>query len=218
MNIKTLFSEQDRQRLAEAVQAAERSTSGEIVPYIVGQSDHYPEALWRAGSLIGLLILCVFSVLYMATDLWLPYGIAEVAAFVIAGFGLMVLVLMLAPSLKLLLVPSSMLTQRVEERASMAFLAEEVFKTRDRTGILLFVSLLERRVHVLGDSGINSRVRQEEWDEVVKIVVSGMKTGRPAEALIEAIGKCGALLEKRGVEIRPDDTDELDNTIRIHEQ
>jgi putative membrane protein len=218
MNVKTLFSEQDRQRLAEAVKAAEKTTSGEIVPYIVGQSDTYPEALWRAGSLVGLLILCLFSVLYLATDLWLPYGIAEVAAFVIAGFGLAVLVMALVPSLRLLLVPGSMLTQRVEERASMAFLDEEVFKTRERTGILLFVSLLERRVRVLGDSGINAHVRQEEWDDVVATIVAGMKSGKPADALIEAIGKCGALLEKRGVDIRPDDTDELDNTIRIHEQ
>jgi len=218
MKIKTLFSEQDRQRLADAVKAAEQSTSGEIVPYIVGQSDTYPEALWRAGSLVGLSILCIFSVLYLATDLWLPFGIAEVAVFVIAGFALAVLVLALMPSLKLLLVPSSMLTQRVEERASMAFLAEEVFSTRERTGILLFVSLLEHRVRVLGDSGINAQVRQEEWDEIVKVIVAGMKTGRPTDALIEAIGKCGVLLEKRGVHIRPDDTDELDNTIRIHEQ
>jgi putative membrane protein len=218
MNVKTLFSEQDRQRLAEAVKAAERSTSGEIVPYIVGHSDTYPEALWRAGSLVGLLILCVFSVLYLATDVWLPYGVAEVAAFVIAGCGLAILALALVPSLKMLFVPSSMLTQRVEERASMAFLAEEVFKTRERTGIMVFVSLLERRVRVMGDSGINTHVAQEEWDDVVRTIVAGMKAGRPADALVDAIGKCGALLEKRGVQIRPDDTDELDNALRIHEQ
>lgn len=218
MNVKTIFSDQDRQRLAEVVKAAETTTSGEIVPYIVGQSDTYPEALWRAGSLVGLLILCVFSVLYLATDIWLPYGTAEVAVFVIAGFALAVVILALAPRLKLLFIPSSMLTQRVEERASMAFLAEEVFKTRERTGILLFVSLLEHRVHVLGDSGINAKVEQREWDDIVSIIVQGMKSGRPADALIEAIGKCGTLLQKRGVEIRPDDTNELDNAIRISEQ
>ncbi|NNE08244.1 MAG: hypothetical protein HKN20_06745, partial [Gemmatimonadetes bacterium] len=48
-----LFTDADRDRIEEAVRAAEARTAGEIVPVIVAQSDSYPLALRRAG-LIGL--------------------------------------------------------------------------------------------------------------------------------------------------------------------
>jgi putative membrane protein len=104
--------------------------------------------------------------------------------------------------------------RRVAQRAAEAFLAEEVFDTRDRTGILLFLSLLEHKVLVLGDAGINAKVQQSEWEEVVKLIVDGMRSGKPADGLIEAIQKCGALLKREGVVIKPDDKDELSNQMR----
>jgi putative membrane protein len=107
--------------------------------------------------------------------------------------------------------------QRVDERAAMAFLEEEVFVTRERTGILVFLSLFERRVCILGDKGINEQVQKEEWDEIVQIIVSAMKNEAPADGMIEAVWKCGQLLERRGVEIRPDDSNELGDTLRISE-
>jgi putative membrane protein len=108
--------------------------------------------------------------------------------------------------------------QRVDERAALAFLEEELFKTRDRTGIMIFLSLFERRVRIMGDEGINKLVQKEEWDEIVGIIVQAMKNGSPAEGMLEAIWKCGHLLEKHGVQIRPDDTDELDNQIRFSDK
>ncbi|MBI5645840.1 MAG: hypothetical protein HY962_02820 [Ignavibacteriae bacterium] len=215
-NPATLLTQDDQKRIAEAVKAAESRTSGEIVPYIVGRSDPYPEAPWRAGTLVSLLVLGVLAGLWMGTNLWLPYGVAEVALLTIAGFILGAGLTLLFPSLKLLFVSSAVVKQRVDERAGLAFLDEEVFATRDRTGILIFLSLLEHRVRILGDSGINAKVKQEEWDGIVADMVAGMKRGAPGEALVGAIGRCGELLARMGVEIRPDDTNELDNAVRLH--
>ncbi len=110
------------------------------------------------------------------------------------------------------------MARRVGRRASVAFLEEEVFKTRERTGILIFVSLFERRVVVLGDEGIHRRVKPGEWEGIVADIVAGIRARRPADALIEAIGRCGALLERRGVELRPDDKDELADGLRTRER
>jgi putative membrane protein len=67
-------------------------------------------------------------------------------------------------------------------------------RTQGRTGILLFVSLLEHRVQVLADQGINDRVPSGTWDEVVQGIVAGIRADRPAEALCRAIEQCGELL------------------------
>ena len=100
----------------------------------------------------------------------------------------------------------------------MAFLEEEVFSTRDRSGILIFLALFEHRVVVLGDSGINEVVPEDAWQHVVDDLVAGIRARRPAEALVAAIHECGRLLEAHQVEIRPDDTDELPNELRIRER
>jgi putative membrane protein len=74
---------------------------------------------------------------------------------------------------------------------------------------------MEHKVLVLGDSGINAKVRQSEWEEIVRKVVEGMRRGAPAEALVEAVRLCGDLLQKHGLARRPDDTDELPDDMRM---
>jgi putative membrane protein len=210
-----LFTDDDRARLARAVADAERGTAGEIVPYIVGHSDHYPEAPWRAGALLAALVMVALASIHLISTAWLPYGVVETVVATACAFVIGALAVLLVPRLRLLFVPGATVTQRVEERAAMAFLSEQVFATRDRSGILLFLSLLERRVRVMGDAGISAAVKQEEWDGLVSGIVQGMKSGRPAQALEVAIGQCGALLAAHGVAVKPDDTNELDNTVRL---
>ncbi|MFA6232658.1 MAG: TPM domain-containing protein [Bacteroidota bacterium] len=212
---ENLFSEQEKKRIAEAVKAAELRTSGEIVPYIVGRSDTYSEAWLRAGLLLAFFVLFLFALADMGTDLWLPFGYAESGVLVILAFGLGAALTVFVPFVKRLFVPNGILQQRVDERAALAFVSEEVFNTRDRTGILIFISLFERRVRILGDAGINKLVKQEEWDAIVQLIVDAVRNNAAAEGMLEAIWKCGELLERQGVEIRPDDTNELDNRVRF---
>ena len=96
----------------------------------------------------------------------------------------------------------------------MAFLDQEVFRTRDRTGILLFLSLFEHRVVLLADSGIHEKVEEERWEAITARVAAGIRSGKPGPALVEAIRECGALLEQHGVARRADDRDELANELR----
>ena len=105
--------------------------------------------------------------------------------------------------------------REVRQRAVEAFVEHEVFATRERTGVLIFLSLFERRVVVLGDSGINARVKPGEWDGIVAGIVAGIKRGQPGQALVEAIGRCGELLQREGVERRADDANELPDRLHL---
>ena len=214
MRAARYFSKSDLEAIRQAVAGAERRTSGEIVPYVVGASDDYAEARWRGATLGALLGALVAALVHEAAGLWGGWFAAWVtlppAAGGIAGF----LAATLAPPVRRLLVDDAALDRNVRRRAEQAFLAEEVFRTRDRTGILVFLSLFERRVTVLADSGISAVVPQTEWDAIVAGIVAGIRAGRAPAALVEGISACGAVLERHGVEIRPDDRDELSDGLR----
>ena len=210
-----LFSSSDLERISQAVREAERKTSGEIVPYVVDQSDQYGEAAWRGGAVLGAATLVIIAVLHLASDTWLGIGPAEISILTLGAIGLGVTLTHWLPSLKRLLAGNDLLEHRVAQRAAQAFIAEEVFQTKDRTGIMLFLSLLERKVLAVGDSGINAKVDQSEWEDVVASITRGVGEGKPADGLIEAIGKCGLLLQKRGVARSRKDRNELSNQLRV---
>ena len=118
------------------------------------------------------------------------------------------------PALRRWMAGDEILELRSRRRAEVAFLEQEVFKTRDRTGILLFLSLFEHRAVVLGDTGINQKVDQAQWDAIVRDLAAGVRAGRPGPAMVEAVRACGELLERHGVSRRSDDQDELSNELR----
>jgi putative membrane protein len=208
-----LFSAAEMEAIRGAVAAAERGTSGEIVPYVVRASDDYAEAAWKGAALGALGAALAAWAIHRGLDLWGASRFLWMVVPPAAGAALGYLAAHLAP-LRRLLAGSHLLERRVGQRAAAAFLEQEVFRTRARTGILLFLSLFERRVVVLGDSGIHAQVELDEWDAVVRQVTSGIKSGHPTSALVAAIGECGEILARHGLPPLPDDTDELPDDLR----
>lgn len=213
-----LFTDTDRAQIAQAVETAESRTSGEIVPVIVQRSSSYGVVSYRlaiAGAVFGALLHELVKIGYNGWDL--PFLLTDAALFFwMLAFGLLSAIV--GPKISgvlRLFAGSEMLDERVHQRAQMAFLSEQVFATRDRTGILLLVSLDEHRVEVLGDKGINERVEASDWADVVEDIVKGIRSKTPVDGLVAAIERCGHLLEEKGVARRFDDTDELSNAPRI---
>jgi putative membrane protein len=116
------------------------------------------------------------------------------------------------PSLRRLFISPAEMTEEVEEAALTAFYRHRLAETRDRTGILLFVSVYERRAVVLADKGINLKVTPETWQQVVDLVLRGIRTGRPADGLCEAVARCGQIVSAQ-FPVRAGDKDELRNLI-----
>ena len=215
--MKTLIENLDREKIAAAVSDAENRTAGEIVPYVVPRSDRYEIAVWRGASAVALLSVTVVLLIvqfYQGWGLgWLftPWAVAMVA--LLGGVGGAILGAYVPP-IQRALAGSDMLDLTVHRAAMQAFVEEEVFSTRDRTGILLFVSLHEHRIEVLGDTGINAKVSEDEWINVVHRIRTGIENRNLTAGLVDAIEMCGKMLERRGVDIRPDDENELSDSIR----
>lgn len=218
---RPLLPESDQERIREAVSRAELQTSGEIVPYLVSRSDSYTEIYWK-GAVGGALGLSAVHLL--VTWLYAGWGLEWLFTFwsvfisVLLGGVLGAGIVAFAKPLRRWLVGEGTLTRRIHRRAKEAFLEEEVFDTVERTGILLFVSLFERRIVVLGDAGINAKVEQDEWTGIVDLMRADIRDGRLADAFVDAIERCGELLRRRGVERREDDVDELPDDVRLREK
>lgn len=216
-----VLSAPDLERIRVAVGAAEKRTAGEIVPFVVRQSGDYDVSTWRAASVGALLAAAAAlgaSWLYDGWGLTWLYSAWTVEAATVLGGVLGALVGEYVPAARRMLAGPGLLAETVHRRAAQAFLDEEVFTTRDRTGILLFVSLFEHRIEVVGDMGINDKVETAEWVAVVDLVRAGIVRGDLAGGLVAAVDLCGDLLHRRGVGIRHDDTDELPDTVRLRDE
>jgi putative membrane protein len=218
--MRTDLDRMDDEAIQAAVRRAEERTAGEIVPVVVPQSGRYAVARWRGAAVAALLALLGGGLLLHLCE---GGGLgAPLASWIVVGTSLAVgalgavAVTYVAP-LRRLFAGSALLAASVRRRALQFFVQEEVFDTRDRTGILIFVSLLERRVHVVGDTGIHERVRADDWKEVEARVREGIRTDALTDGLVEAIEMCGRLLERRGVNVRPDDENELSDAVRTQE-
>ncbi len=210
----SLFSEADLRRIEAAVRDAETKSRGEIVTAAVPASGRYAGAVWTGACLGSLTALLGLVLVHWLGDFW---GVGSpLWALLAAGGGAVLghLVVGGSDALKRLLTSDEVMARQVDLAARASFVDHEVFATRDRSGVLIFISLLEHRVEILADSGIEARVEAGEWDGIVAGIVQGIRAGRAADALVEAIGNCGEILDRRGLERRPEDVDELGDGLR----
>jgi putative membrane protein len=216
MRISALFSEADLESIRKAAAAAERSTSGEIVPYVVERIDDHAEARWRAATIGALVAALAAGAAHALVGYWSGYGVAWITLPVLIGAGLGFLVGGAAPVTRWLM-PADALDAMALRRAEAAFLEEEVWRTRDRTGILVFLALYEHRAVILADQGIHRAVPSGLWQELVDELVAGVAAGEAARALERTVRRCGEVLVEHRVTRQPDDRDELDDRPRIRE-
>lgn len=209
------FTDQEKENIKQAVQDLEQVTSGELVPYFVPSSDKYEEASWYSAAVVGLFALVVIAFLSYTWSLPVQLTPIDTAliviGFMLAGF----LTPIIFPFTVRLISSRETLDQRVYQRAIEAFLEEGIYKTNDKIGILIFVSKLEHKVVVLGDEGINQKVKTEDWQVIVDTVVKGIKDKEIGQGLVAAIGKCKELLLSHGFNTKADGPNELSDDLRI---
>lgn len=198
---KYLTTEQQAM-IREAVNRAESRTSGEIAPMLVADSDDYREAAVQAALVIAAFLSLAVSLIVNDTSVWF---------FIPLTFILYIPLLALVrrlPALKLAFTPAARVREIVHRRALRAFFERGLHRTREENGILIFISLLEHKVWILGDRGINAVIPPERWTSLATALVSGIREGRMAEALVATITEAGDILQDH-FPSRKDDSNEL---------
>ena len=217
MSIQKRFSAPELERIKAAVREAESKISGEIVPVFVEKSGFYTIANYR-GALLGAAMIFLGIII---TDRYVPswaiYDRDPLLVFIFVSLGGFIGALkahFLNP-VKRMLLSQYHLDQSTKKRAENAFLEEEVFNTRQRTGIMIFVSFFEREVIVMADKGISKVVDQKVWDSLVRNIIENVRNGKITEGMEAAIKKCGEILLDKGFVISGDDVNELGDDLRI---
>jgi putative membrane protein len=172
------------ERVAQAVRKAEARTTGEFVVCVVRRSSGVAQA-----SAIAALV--IFSTLLMISNLTADFGNYS---HPLAGWffeaGLAVLLGHFAgrnETVQRLFLPKHERQLLVQRRARLEFHQNHLEKTKGATGVLIFVSLMERQAVVLADRSIASRLAPEAWESVLKKILTGVKQGDLSAGLVQAL-------------------------------
>lgn len=181
-----LISQPDKDRISAVIAATEQKTSGEIFCVVARQCGDY-----RAVPLIWAALLALLVPLPLI--LWSPLPARWIYPIQLASFVIAALVLSL-PALRFRVVPRCILHGQAHREALRQFCAQGLHQTEARTGILIFASEAEHYAEIIADAGIDMKVRQEIWDDAVRVLIEGIATGRAADGFVAAIERCGTVL------------------------
>jgi putative membrane protein len=190
----------------------EAAAGVQVVPAIVGKSDSYPEIPWKAFALgASLSALAVVAADYLRPA-WVTTSTAVLHAMVIlAAAAACTLLAAFAPPVARLLLRPGRAEIEVRQYAQSLFLERGLFVTRGRTGVLVLVSLFERRIEIVADSGFDGRVTAAEWRGIIARMAPRLRERRPFEALRDALTAVEALLAGKGFRGAAGAPDELSN-------
>ncbi len=203
---KRLFTEEEKKRIEETTRDVESRTIGEVAVMVVDSSDQYIEAEVLGGIFLGSLLSLIITALYFNSSVWSFIPVSLIlffpSRFLFRKF----------PVLKTSFIGFRRKEETVRQRAVRAFYEKGLYKTRKNTGVLFFLSILERKVWVLADKGIYEKIEQETLNKFAINVSLGIKEGRACDSLCDAIREAGELLAKH-FPVTPGDTDELSNKV-----
>ena len=202
------MTEADHALVSAAVAKAERESDGEIVTIVAPRSDAYHDVGLHYAVLGMLLVPALLAVLPQSAIDWglglflgwnetLARGALMVALFVkLATVFLIVRFVLAWMPLRMALTPASTKNRRVRRRAVELFRAAADRRTKGRTGILLYLSLLEHRAEIVADEAIHSKVEPDVWGEAMAVLIEQVKAGELGKGMALSVEKIGEVLAK----------------------
>jgi putative membrane protein len=202
------FNAAEKEAIESATRAAEARTIGEIAVMVVDASSRYREAEVFGGISLGNVLAFLVTVFFFHESIW--WYVPLTLAFFVPSW----LLFRKIPVLKMHFAGPARREIAVQGRALRAFYEKGLYRTAQNTGVLFFISILERKVWVLADKGIYEKITQERLNDMAQAVSEGIRQGRAAEALATAIREAGELLREH-FPIVDGDTNELPDAIMI---
>lgn len=180
------FTSADLDRIAQAVGDAESKSSGEIRVVMASTTTRAERAITVALSGAA----AVAGALWVWLEAWRH---PEPFFMILGAVGPALVVFAIC---ELTVRSPERRARKVEARAKLEFARQGVGDTKDKTGVLILLSLGDRRVHLLADEGINAKVPPSMWSDEVARIVEGLRGKRATETLCEVISDIGAELAR----------------------
>ncbi len=182
--MKHILTNQERERLDQRVADVEKRTNAQIVLAIVRRSDSYAELPWQAFAL-GAGVAGAGTVLLDALQTgWdSRFAVLFTVMATLGAGAVCALLCICVPKFARIFLDAHRAETEVRQYAQSLFLSREVFATRERTGILLLISMFERQVIVLPDSGLDKRLGREALQGIAARMTTALAAGQAAHAL-----------------------------------
>ena len=220
------LSSEDHARVSAAIAAAEARSDGEIIAIAADQSDSYHDVGLHYAILVLFLVLAFFAAWPHQLEAWWTRIMGWTAAptqrellTLLFGFALfkflVALFLMKWMPLRLALTPGSTKTRRVRRRAVMLFKTGGERRTIGRTGILIYLSMGERRAEIIGDEAITKVTTPETWGEAMAALITDVKAGRPGDGIVAAVERIGDVLAEHFPKSSTDTNEIPDKLIQL---
>lgn len=203
------ITEKDKELINELITEAELKSDSEIVPMVVSRSDNYPAAHFRSAIIVSFL----FSLgLYFS-----PLSIINPIYFLWIQIPGLLLGYYMAnmPSITRLLITKQEIEYEVTQRAIEAFFEHNLHTTDQHNGVLIFISILEKKIKIITDVGVKKKVDQKIWDEIIFDFTEKVKEGHFVEALKNTISATSDIMENYFPSNGKEKKNELKNDIII---
>jgi putative membrane protein len=176
-------------QLAQRVREIETETDAELVIVVRARSGSYRHADYLCGA-----ILAYAGLLFLLFSPWtfIHYWVAIDVALL---FALGAFVCSRSDTLRRGLTTKKERADRVRTGAAAMFYEAGIANTMNEMGVLVYLSLLERRLELIADRGVLAAAPPLEWNECVFDL---HKAGRrpQLQTMLEALRALGALLAK----------------------
>lgn len=217
---RRFLDEKERAEIEQTAVEAEGRTAAEIVCALVTESGRYDRAESLVGLAGSLLALGVAHLLAAPpsgepgtwTEAHLSLGWQSLA--VVAGFTIASVLASYVHPLRGLFTSSREMEEETLRAARHVFVVERLASTRSRGGVLVYVSLFERRVVVLTDKGLLDALGEPFVRELRDLAVARLRAGRRKETFTDAIRLAAERLAS-ALPRAPGDTDELPTHLRV---
>ena len=213
MKFEKMINQSDILDIEKEIASIERVISGEIVPAIVSRSSGY-----RTAEIVAAVIFSyVFVFLAYEVNRYFFWRTSfSLLHFILLNFTGILLALLLfnIDAVKRLVISKKVMHQKVHDGAFATFYQQGVYKTKHKTGILIYISLFEREVVVLGDEGINAKVKEFAWNDVVAAIIKGIKEEHLKKGIIDGVESCRGLLHTH-FPVQAGDVNELSDRVVI---
>ena len=217
----------ERDLVTLAVTDAEKTTHGEIVTVVARRSDSYADAAlhWAVLAMLAVAAVAAAFPLLLETLAYPDgngWGATPSPARLIFTLLITMIVVFLAVRyaleyrpLRLALTPRATRARRVRRRALEVFHLGTESRTRDRVGVLLYLSLDERRAEIVADEAIHAKVPDDHWGKAMATLIAHVRDGKPGEGMAAAVAAIGVILADHFPKTADDSNELPDRVIEL---
>lgn len=207
----SILTDNQRKEIAQYVTEGEELSGCEFVSVIVSKSGRYPIIYWKTAVIgiltisISLLLLDYFTLTFFMLPTHALWAFSLTTGLCTLWFPF------LFKNVQRKIIGRDHLDRQSLTYARDAFLQHEIFDTSHRMGILIYISVFERKVHIIADFGLDQFITEQDWKKVIKQIRPFLKKKEYHTAIIEGIKSITSRIMEHPNFTKPDSTNELTN-------